>query len=52
VPKYGADAIRYFLLREGVLNDDGDFSFKRLEDRVNSELADTLGNLGIQSIML
>lgn len=43
--KYGADAVRYFLLREGVLHDDGDFNAGLLEDRVNSELADTLGNL-------
>lgn len=43
--KYGADFVRYFLLREGVLNDDGDFNASLLEDRVNSELADTLGNL-------
>lgn len=43
--KYGADFVRYFLLREGVLNDDGDFNVGLLEDRVNSELADTLGNL-------
>ncbi|TYZ57627.1 hypothetical protein PybrP1_003379 [[Pythium] brassicae (nom. inval.)] len=43
--QYGADAVRYFLLREGVLNDDGDFNAGLLEDRVNSELADTLGNL-------
>lgn len=43
--KYGADSVRYFLLREGVLNDDGDFNASLLEDRVNSELADTLGNL-------
>ncbi|TMW63844.1 hypothetical protein Poli38472_002785 [Pythium oligandrum] len=42
---YGADFVRYFLLREGVLNDDGDFSTTMLEERVNSELADTLGNL-------
>ncbi|DAZ97959.1 TPA: hypothetical protein N0F65_006384 [Lagenidium giganteum] len=45
IEKYGADSVRYFLLREGVLNDDGDFSTNLLEDIVNSELADTLGNL-------
>jgi methionyl-tRNA synthetase len=45
IETYGADFIRYFLLREGVLNDDGDFSTVMLEERVNSELADTLGNL-------
>ncbi|GMF23274.1 unnamed protein product [Phytophthora lilii] len=43
--KYGSDFVRFFLLREGVLANDGDFNADTLEDRVNSELADTLGNL-------
>ncbi|CAH0480288.1 unnamed protein product [Peronospora belbahrii] len=43
--KYGSDFVRFFLLREGVLTNDGDFNVGTLEDRVNSELADTLGNL-------
>ncbi|KAL3667305.1 hypothetical protein V7S43_007535 [Phytophthora oleae] len=43
--KYGSDFVRFFLLREGVLTNDGDFNAETLEDRVNSELADTLGNL-------
>ncbi|GMF17058.1 unnamed protein product [Phytophthora fragariaefolia] len=43
--KYGPDFVRFFLLREGVLANDGDFNAETLEDRVNSELADTLGNL-------
>uniref|UniRef100_A0AAV1VIA5 methionine--tRNA ligase n=1 Tax=Peronospora matthiolae TaxID=2874970 RepID=A0AAV1VIA5_9STRA len=43
--KYGSDFVRFFLLREGVLTSDGDFNAEALVDRVNSELADTLGNL-------
>ncbi|RQM18375.1 hypothetical protein DD237_002929 [Peronospora effusa] len=43
--KYGSDFVRFFLLREGVLTNDGDFNADTLVDRVNSELADTLGNL-------
>jgi methionyl-tRNA synthetase len=43
--KYGSDFVRFFLLREGVLTNDGDFNAEALEDRANSELADTLGNL-------
>ncbi|TDH73408.1 hypothetical protein CCR75_003793 [Bremia lactucae] len=43
--KYGSDYVRFFLMREGVLTNDGDFNVEKLEDRVNSELADTLGNL-------
>jgi len=45
VDKYGADAVRYFLLREISFGSDGDFSIKRLEERYNSDLANGLGNL-------
>lgn len=45
VDKYGADAVRYFLLREIPLGEDGDFSEEALVQRINSELADSLGNL-------
>ncbi|OQS01467.1 methionyl-tRNA synthetase [Achlya hypogyna] len=49
IDKFGVDAVRYFLLREGVLTDDGDFNEELLKNRVNSEIADTLGNLVIRS---
>lgn len=42
---YPADAIRYALLREGRLNDDGEFNAALLEQRANRDCADTLGNL-------
>jgi methionyl-tRNA synthetase len=45
VEKYGADALRYFLLREIPSGEDGDFSEEALVNRINSELADDLGNL-------
>lgn len=45
IEKYGVDVTRYFLLREIPSDDDGDFSFKKLEDRYNSDLANGLGNL-------
>lgn len=45
VNRYGADALRYFLLREIPLGDDGDFSEEALVKRINTELADSLGNL-------
>jgi methionyl-tRNA synthetase len=45
VDKYGADAFRYFLLREVPFGKDGDFSRKALVDRINSDLANNLGNL-------
>lgn len=45
VKKYGVDPVRYFLLREIPSGGDGDFSYKRLEDRYQAELANGLGNL-------
>ncbi len=39
------DHLRYFLLREIPLGADGDFSYKTLLTRVNSDLANDLGNL-------
>jgi len=45
VAKYGVDAFRYFLLREVRFGHDGDFSITALEARVNSDLANDLGNL-------
>lgn len=45
VDTYGVDAIRYFLLREVPFGLDGDFSHKALVHRVNSDLANDLGNL-------
>lgn len=41
----GADAFRYFLLREVPLGSDGDFNHRRLIERYNAELANDLGNL-------
>ena len=42
---YGADVVRYFLLREISSGDDGDFSYKNLESRYDGDLANGLGNL-------
>jgi len=41
----GVDSARYFLFREAVFGQDGDFSEKSLIDRQNNELANKLGNL-------
>lgn len=43
--RYGADAIRYFLLREVPFGSDGLFSNEALLNRINSDLANDLGNL-------
>ncbi len=45
VAKYGADAVRYFLLREIPAMEDGDFSYEKFETRYNADLAGGLGNL-------
>ena len=43
--RYGVDAIRYFLLREIPFGSDGIFSNEALIGRINSDLANDLGNL-------
>ncbi len=43
--KYGVDQLRYFLLREVPFGLDGDFSEKAVIGRINSDLANDLGNL-------
>lgn len=45
VDRFGVDAIRYFLLREVPFGLDGDFSQTALTSRINSDLANDLGNL-------
>lgn len=45
VEKYGADAFRYFLFREVTFGLDGDFSEDALISRINTDLANDLGNL-------
>lgn len=45
IERYGLDAIRYFLLREVPFGSDGVFSNEALISRINSDLANDLGNL-------
>ncbi len=45
IDRYGVDAIRYFLLREVPFGSDGVFSNEALIYRINSDLANDLGNL-------
>jgi methionyl-tRNA synthetase len=42
--KYSADVLRYYLMREVPFNGDGDFSWARLAQRYNADLANDLGN--------
>ncbi|MDF0643587.1 MAG: methionine--tRNA ligase [Nitrospira sp.] len=45
VEAYGADPFRYFLLREVPFGQDGDFSEQGMARRINSDLANGIGNL-------
>jgi len=48
----GADALRYYLLREVVFGQDGNFSYDALVQRYNSDLANGLGNLSSRTLAL
>lgn len=45
VDRFGADAVRYFLVRQIPFGNDGDFSMEAFTRRVNSDLANDFGNL-------
>jgi methionyl-tRNA synthetase len=45
VAKYGLDQTRYFLMREVIFGNDGDFSHAGMLLRMNTELANNIGNL-------
>ena len=45
IQDYGADPFRYFLLREFSFGQDGNFSKEQFVQRLNTELANELGNL-------
>lgn len=46
------DHLKYFLLREIALGSDGDFSYERLVNRVNGDLANALGNLSNRTLKM
>ena len=45
IKKYGLDPFRYYLMREATFGQDADYSKKAMVQRINSDLANDLGNL-------
>ena len=45
IEKYGLDPFRYYLMREATFGQDGDYSQRAMVQRINSDLANDLGNL-------
>jgi methionyl-tRNA synthetase len=52
VKKYGTDPVRYYLLREILPSEDGDFTYEKFEQRYNSDLAGGIGNLLARTLAL
>jgi len=48
----GMDALRYYMLRETVFGQDGNFSYDALVQRYNSDLANGLGNLSSRTLTM
>ena len=49
---FGVDAVRYFVLHEMPFENDGTISWELLVERINSDLANTLGNLVNRTISM
>ena len=52
VDLFGVDAVRYFLIHEMPFENDGVISWELLVERINSDLANTLGNLVNRTISM
>lgn len=50
--QYGVEPVRYYLIRQMAVNQDGNFSNKDLEERIEADLSNNLGNLLNRTITL